>query len=172
VQITIMDVENEDGDVRYEITVRWSRTPGGTFEELITYITEDPPPPTMKVGFAASTGSGFNYHEIRNILVTTLGNLRTVKLADKDFLIPTNANPGADEDQVTYTIEVVNDTNAPIEDIILKDTIKDAYGNVLTGGPGGTFEITDITPIDEPDVWITTPSVQQAATNIIEGTAS
>ncbi len=172
VQITIMDVENEGGDVRYEITVRWSRTPGGTFEELITYVTEDPPPPTMKVGFAASTGSGFNYHEIRNILVTTLGNLRTVKLADKDFLIPTNANPGADEDQVTYTIEVVNDTNAPIEDIILKDTIKDAYGNVLTGGPGGTFEITDITPIDEPDVWITTPSVQQAATNIIEGTAS
>src|SRR5690606_28681010 len=51
-------------------------------------------------------------------------------------------------------------------------TIKDAYGNVLTGGPEGTFEITEITPIDEPGVWITTPSVQEVETNIIEGTAS
>src|SRR5690606_31055090 len=168
VQITIMDVENEDGDVRYEITVRWSRTPGGTFEELITYITEDPPPPTMKVGFAASTGSGFNFHEIRNILVTTLGNLRTVKLADKDFLIPTNAaGSGVDEDKVTYTIEVVNDTNAPIEGIVVRDTLKDAYGNVLSPE---TFaiDIESIMVLDQ-DVLTVIDPIQEISPNVLNG---
>ncbi|SEL49429.1 L-type lectin family protein [Parapedobacter koreensis] len=170
VQITIMST----GTGFYDITVRWSKTPGGTFDELVTYRTTDPPPPTMKVGFAASTAGGLNFHEIRNILVTTLGNLRTVKLADRDFLIPTNAGgAGTNENKITYTIEVVNDTDAPIANIALRDTIKDAYGNILTGGPTGTFDITGFTILD-PGVWIGTPSIQESTTtpNIIDGMVS
>ncbi len=167
VQITIMST----GTGFYDIAVRWSTEPGGTFDELITYRTEDPPPPLMKVGFAASTGSGFNYHEIRNILVTTLGNLRTVKLADRDYLIPANASGGENNKDITYTIEVINDTNAPINGIVLRDTIKDAYGNVLTGGPEGTFEIKGFTVLD-PGVWTVPPSIHQSTTNIIQGTVS
>lgn len=172
VQITIMPIRDEDDNLKYEIAVQWSRTPGGAFEPLITYITDDPPPEEMKVGFAASTGSGFNYHEIRNILVTTLGNLRTVKLADRDYLIPDGASGGEDNKDITYTIEVVNDTDAPIKDILLRDTLKDAYGNTLTTG---TFEITDIAIVPDPDVWITTPSsptIGQTRPNIIEGKVS
>lgn len=168
VQITIMF--NEETEL-YDITVRWAKEPGEAFIDLIAYSTTDPPPPTMKVGFAASTGGGFNYHEIRNILVTTLGNLRTVKQPNRDYLIPENATGGENNKDITYTIEVVNDTPAPIEDIELRDTVKDAYGNILTAG---TFEITDITPIDEPGVWIGTPTIEESTTtpNIIRGTVS
>ncbi len=171
VQITIMDVEDENEELRYEITVRWSRAPGAPFEHLITYTTDEPPPERMKVGFAASTGADLNFHEIRNILVTTLGNLRTVKLADRDFLIPTNAGgAGTNENKITYTIEVVNDTNAPIDGIVLRDTIKDAYDNVLspetfTIDPGG------ITVLN-PDVLTVTSPIEETATNIIQGTVS
>jgi len=164
VQITIM---YNPGTGFYDITVRWVKAPGDTFTELITYQTTVPPPPIMKVGFAASTGSGFNYHEIRNILVTTLGNLRTVKLADRDFLIPTNAGgAGTNENEISYTIEVVNDTDADIENIVLRDTIKDAYGNVLTGS---TFDITGITVLDG-DVLTATSPIQETSTNVLSGT--
>ncbi|MGK6350515.1 hypothetical protein [Parapedobacter sp. DT-150] len=171
VQITVLDVEDVNGELRYEITVRWSRSPGGAFEHLITYTTDEPPPQRMKVGFAASTGADLNFHEIRNILVTTLGNLRTIKLADKDFLIPTNAGGGgANENKITYTIEVVNDTNAPIEGIVLRDTIKDAYGNVLSPE---TFTIDpgSITVLN-PDVLTVESDIEETTTNIIQGTVS
>jgi hypothetical protein len=164
VQITIMYNPNTGF---YDITVWWTKTPGGTFTELIAYETTVPPPPTMKVGFAASTGSGFNYHEIRNILVTTLGNLRTVKLADKDFLIPTNAGgAGSNENEISYTIEVVNDTDAAIDNIALRDTIKDAYGNTLSET---TFDITGITVLDT-DVLTETSPIQETVPNVLSGT--
>jgi len=170
VQITIMPTENGNNIV-YEIAVRWSRTPGGVFEDLISYTTTDPPPALMKVGFAASTGSGFNFHEIRNILVTTIGNLRTTKLADRDFLIPTNAGGAAEnENKISYIIEVTNDTNAPIEGIALRDTIKDAYGNTLTDA---TFTIDDggITVLDPHVLTVTSPIVE-SATNVLSGIVS
>lgn len=168
VQITIMYNSNTGF---YDIMVWWTKAPGDTFTELITYETTVPPPPTMKVGFAASTGSGFNYHEIRNILVTTLGNLRTVKLADKDFLIPTNAGgSGTNENKITYTIEVVNDIDAAINGIVLKDTIKDAYGNMLSPETF-TIDAGGIIVLD-PDVLTVTSEIQETATNIIEGTVS
>ncbi|MFC3199948.1 hypothetical protein ACFOET_20175 [Parapedobacter deserti] len=168
VQITIM---YNTGAGLYDITVRWTKAPGAAFTELLTYQTTVPPPPTMKVGFAASTGSGFNYHEIRNILVTTLGNLRTVKLADKDFLIPTNAGGGdANENEITYTIEVVNDTDARITGIVVRDTIKDAYGNVLSPE---TFTIDPESIIVlNPDVLEVASEIQETETNIIQGTVS
>lgn len=167
VQITIF--YNEAASL-YDIVVSWTKEPGGDFTELITYQTKDPPPARMKVGFAASTGSGFNYHEIRNILVTTLGNLRTVKLADRDYLIPANATGGENNNEVTYTIEVVNDTPAPIDGIVLRDTIKDAHGNVLTSGPGAVFEITGITSLDA-DAWLAPPVIGWEG-NIIDGLVS
>ena len=170
VQITILPVKDENNNTKYEIAVRWSKTPGGTFEDLITYTTEDPPPALMKVGFAASTGASFNYHEIRNILVTTLGNLRTTKLADRDYLIPDDAG-GVNQKEITYTIEVVNDTDTLLENIVLVDTLKDGNGNVLSPG---TFQITGITVLDT-DVLkqLLGHEIQQGSTpNTIEGIVS
>jgi len=165
VQITIM---YNNAERLYDITVRWTKKPGGTFTDLITYQTTEPPPPTMKVGFAASSGGGFNYHEIRNILVTTLGNLRTVKLANRDYLIPENATGGENNKEITYTIEVVNDTDAPIESIELRDTIKDAYGNTLTPS---TFRIDSIQVLDT-NVLTATEPIHQVSPNVLRGTLS
>src|SRR5699024_6885441 len=70
VQIEILPVSGN-----YEITIRMATEYGGPFTDLMTYTTSTPPPPLLKLGFAASTGGGVNNHEIRNLMITTLGNL-------------------------------------------------------------------------------------------------
>lgn len=70
----------------YDISVRWATEFGGEFTELMTYQTADVPPELLKVGFAASTGGGYNNHEVRNLLITTPGNVRVSKRANKDIL--------------------------------------------------------------------------------------
>lgn len=125
---------------KYLITVRWSKVEGGGFTDLIEYETDDAPPSLLKLGFAASTGGGFNNHEIRNLLVTTPGNLRVVKKADKNILRSINA--GNDENEVTYNIEVVNDTDVDLQNIAFEDKLTDGNGEVLSSN---AFEISNIT---------------------------
>ncbi|SUI97825.1 Uncharacterised protein [Sphingobacterium spiritivorum] len=115
---------------KYNITLRWKREGQTDFEELITYTTTEAPPAILKLGFAASTGWAVNFHELRNLLVTTPGNLRVVKRADKDVL-RSIAGTGS-ENKVTYTIEVVNDTDADLTKIDFKDKITDGAGNLVT----------------------------------------
>ncbi|WP_421939937.1 DUF7507 domain-containing protein [Pedobacter sp.] len=106
----------------YEITVRWTKTPNGVFEDLLSYTTTTAPPQYLKLGFAASTGGGFNFHEIRNLLVTTPGNIRAVKTTTQNSL-----TLGSDQNY-TYKIDVVNDTQADIFNVNLTDTLKNAAG--------------------------------------------
>ncbi|HRU63359.1 MAG TPA: gliding motility-associated C-terminal domain-containing protein [Paludibacteraceae bacterium] len=108
---------------KYTITVRWRTSPNGEDVTLLTYTTETAPPPNLKLGFAASTGGDVNYHEIRNLSVQTPGGVSTFKECDKGTL-----NVGED---VTYTIHVRNSTPAPINNLILTDTLKDEKGNIL-----------------------------------------
>ncbi|WP_461533069.1 Ig-like domain-containing protein [Sinomicrobium sp.] len=127
------------GTGRFNITVRWATSQGGEFTELISYETSDVPPELLKVGFAASTGAGFNYHEIRNILITTPGNIRANKLADKNVL---RSVPGSgDENEITYILEVTNDTPAALTNIQVEDQLTDGIGNPI---PPGMFHITNI----------------------------
>ncbi|GAA4212602.1 hypothetical protein GCM10022289_43680 [Pedobacter jeongneungensis] len=116
-------------DGKYKITVRWTKTPNGAFVDLISYTTTTAPPQYLKLGFAASTGGGFNFHEIRNLLVTTPGNLRVVKTTTQNNLtLGTNQT-------FNYTIKVINDTDADLSNINVTDTIQNAAG--------GTYPLAD-----------------------------
>ncbi|SER02655.1 DUF7507 domain-containing protein [Pedobacter rhizosphaerae] len=119
----------------YEIIVRWTKTPNGQFQELLRYTTTTAPPQYLKLGFAASTGGGINFHEIRNLLVTTPGNIRAVKTTTQNSLtLGTNQN-------YNYKIDVVNDTQADLFNINLTDTLKNADGAVY---PVSDYSINSI----------------------------
>lgn len=149
------------GNSTYNITVRWATTQGGNFTDLINYTTSDIPPDLLKLGFAASTGGGFNYHEIRNLLVTTPGNLRVSKLVDKNILrsVPGSGN----ENEVTYIIEVTNDTPAALTAIDVEDQLTDGEGNTI---PSGMLDIIDIDHSGFTNSSLPTPT---AATPITSG---
>jgi len=120
-RVKISIVPTADG--KYQITVVWRTTPTGADVNLIDYITTQAPPAYMKVGFAASTGGGYNYHEIRNVLITTPGGVRVDKDVDKSL-----AKVG---DQLTYTINAYNSTTSLITNLLLSDTIRDGNGNLI-----------------------------------------
>lgn len=126
----------------YDISVRWATEFGGEFKPLMTYQINQPPPALLKVGFAASTGGGYNNHEVRNLLITTPGNLRVAKRASKDILRSVTAQAGP-SNEIEYQIEVVNDTPAELDQIDFSDALTDAMGNPI---PDGMFEITSIVP--------------------------
>ena len=102
---------------------------------LISYDTTDPIPSNLKMGFGASTGGGVNYHEIRNLLITTTGGVRVHKEVDK-----VNAMPG---DELTYTINVHNETRDIVSNLIVNDDMKDEDDNIVSLTDG--FEISSIT---------------------------
>lgn len=108
---------------KYRIQVRWATSNGGAFTKLLDYVTTDAPPASMKVGFAASTGQGFNYHEIRNLMVTTPGGVRLDKQVNK-----TSAAVG---EQLRYPVKIYNATTADLNELILTDTLRDGAGNFL-----------------------------------------
>lgn len=131
-----VEVKPTTGGV-YTITVRWKKSNStDPFEPLITYTTTDVPPDLLKVGFAASTGGAFNYHEIRNLMVTTPGNLRVNKLANRDVLRTISG-----QQEITYTVEVDNDTPAAISGVIFNDVLTDANGDMISPS---MFQITNI----------------------------
>ena len=130
-----IEIKPEAG--QYRVVVRMEKSAEGPFVELINYLSPDVPPATLKMGFAASSGGAFNYHEIRNLLVTTPGNIRVVKRANRDIL------QAGENNAVTYTLDVVNDTNAPLTNVQFNDQLTDAIGNPLADG---AFTINSITP--------------------------
>ncbi|PZR23291.1 MAG: hypothetical protein DI539_03295 [Flavobacterium psychrophilum] len=141
-----IEIERLTTGGQYRITVRWKTSLTAAFVDVTSYITNDVPPALLKLGFAASTGGGVNFHEIRNLLVTTPNNMRVKKTANKDF-IRTVAGTGS-ENQITYTIEVTNDTQFAVPNIDFVDRLTDAdgtlipkYNNITT--PNG-FEITSV----------------------------
>ncbi len=122
------------GTNTYRIRVLWKTSPTGADVSLISYDTTEPIPTTLKLGFAASTGGGFNFHEIRNLLITTPGGVRVQKSVDK-----ANAYIG---ETLTYTVNVHNETTAHLSPIILTDTIKGGNGVPISLND---FEISSIT---------------------------
>ena len=121
------------------------------------------PPALLKLGFAASSGGGVNYHEIRNLLVTTPGNLRVLKRADKDIL-RTNTVPNG---TISYSIEVTNATAFELSNVQFYDKITDSYGNDIPEGITG-FDITAITATGF--VSASLPTASTITTNEITGT--
>lgn len=131
---------------KYDIIVRWATSPTGALTQQFSYSLVDQngvsynPPATLKLGFTSATGGSFNNHEIRNLTVTTPGNVRVGKRADKDVLRTVSASTNAN--RVTYTVEVVNDNNVALNNINFKDQLTDANGTLI---PLSAFNISSVT---------------------------
>ena len=120
---------------KYRIRVIWRTSPTSDEIEHINYVTEYPIPKNLKIGFGASTGWGFNYHEIRNLFITTTGGVRVQKEVSK-----VNALPG---DELTYTINVHNEAATAVSNLIVNDVMEDGNGNNISISED--FEISSIT---------------------------
>ncbi|HEY0298493.1 MAG TPA: T9SS type A sorting domain-containing protein, partial [Arachidicoccus sp.] len=120
VQIEIVPVS---GTNQFQVTVRWAKTPSSDFVQLMQYTTTTPPPPLLKLGFSASTGGGFNYHDLRTLIITTPGNIRVVNSVNKSSI--------AVNGQLAYTVTAYNDTNAPLQNLAIGDTLRDGNGNII-----------------------------------------
>ncbi|MEN2412164.1 lectin-like domain-containing protein [Flavobacterium mesophilum] len=125
----------------YHITVRWKTALNSDFVQLIDYSTTLPPPALLSVGFAASTGAGVNLHEVRNLSLTTPGNLRITKEADKSFL---RSYTTSGLNQITYYIDVINDTAAALSNVDFTDALTDGNGTQITPS---MFSITNISHV-------------------------
>ena len=110
------------------------------FTNVLSYTisgTTYPLPPTLRIGFAGSTGGGYNFHEIRNVLITTPGNIRV----DSRTTAPALCNDALNN-PLTFKIEVSNDTTATLNNIDFTNEIQDATGNLLDLTK---FKITNLT---------------------------
>ena len=133
-----VQIEMKPSGGGYNVVVRWKTALNSDFVQLIDYTTAIPPPNLLSVGFAASTGSGVNMHDIRNLTLTTPGNLRITKQADKSYL---RAITVSGLNQITYYIDVVNDTPAALQNINFTDVLTDGNGTQI---PPSMFTITSI----------------------------
>lgn len=139
-RVTIRIIPVIDGGVqKYRFSVSWRTENGGEESELINFVTEDEIPTRLKMGFAASTGGAVDFHEIRNLIVTTPHNMRISKRADKDVL--RSINVGGDENKITYTVEVVNDTEYSYTDAQFFDELVNIDGTAI---PISMFEIDEV----------------------------
>lgn len=139
IQVTIKPLNTQPAS--YQITVKWATTVGGALQQLIQYTTTDPVPQNVKIGFAASTGGGVNIHEIRNLKVTTLGDVRIQKFVTENQVEATPGQSGT-ANELHYSIHVTNDTPITVSNNAFIDQLKDANGNNI---PAGMFDITNIT---------------------------
>ena len=123
----------------YLVNVKWRKNTETTFTSILSYTIPGatyPIPATLKLGFAASTGGGFNYHEIRNILLTTPGNLRVDSRVNTSFLCKEKKT------NLVFNIEVSNDSDGSISDINFTNKIADKNAVLLDNSQ---FKITSIT---------------------------
>lgn len=122
----------------YQVNVKWRKQGETTFTEIITYTINSatyPIPPTLKVGFAGSTGGGYNFHEIRNILLTTPGNIRVDSRSDMAMVC------NDQKTRVTLNIEVTNDTPIALSNINFSNEIQNSAGTLLNTSQ---FKITSL----------------------------
>lgn len=112
----------------YNIAVRWRKENQITFTEVMNYTLDSakyPIPSNLKLGFSASTGGGFNFQEIRNIILTTPGNLRVDSRSDSYFTCNENSS------NVTFKVEVTNDSGSALNRISYKSRVVDGNNNLV-----------------------------------------
>ncbi|WP_294302078.1 hypothetical protein [uncultured Chryseobacterium sp.] len=112
----------------YVVTIKWRKENQTTFTQVLSYTLSSaayPIPANLKLGFAASTGGGFNFQEIRNIILTTPGNLRVDSRSDSYFTCSDNTS------NITFKVEVSNDTDAALNSIDFNGKITDDNNNVV-----------------------------------------
>lgn len=112
----------------YVVTIKWRKENQTDFTQVLSYTLSStlyPIPSNLKLGFAASTGGGFNFQEIRNIILTTPGNLRVDSRSESYFTCNDNTST------ITFKVEVSNDTNAALNNISFNGRIVDDGNNLL-----------------------------------------
>lgn len=113
IQIEITPI-SESKSNQYSILVRMKNAIDGKFTRILDpYTLPTTPPDTLMLGFAASTGADLNYHELRNLFITTPGGVRLTKQVDKSVA---NIN-----DELTYTIDLYNQTEDVLSGLKLSD---------------------------------------------------
>ena len=99
---------------QYTISARMKTTKGSKFVTVLKdFLMDSIPPESLQLGFAASTGACINYHELRNLYITTPRGVRVTKNVDKLY-----ANVG---DYLTYTVDIYNQTDTKANGVYLKD---------------------------------------------------
>lgn len=114
----------------YNITVKWKTSLTAKFATVFTGSISIPPPPMLKLGFAASTGAAINNHEIRNVRITTPGNVAVEEYVDKE-----TTTKGQ---QLKYTVVVRNDDDVPAIGLPVSVEFRDGNGNLV---PASLFTI-------------------------------
>jgi len=100
--------------IKYDISVNLANSKNGKFYTILSsYQLPSLPPDSLKLGFAASTGNGINFHELRNLYITTPGGVRIKKEVDKSV-----ADIG---DSLTYTLNLYNETDTVLSGLKLND---------------------------------------------------
>ncbi|MFA6056843.1 MAG: T9SS type A sorting domain-containing protein [Taibaiella sp.] len=124
-----VQVSLEPHDGFYTVTVKWKKSQTTPFTTLFGPVTMTSVPPAMlKLGLAASTGSLHNFHEIRNMVITTPGNISVVKQGPAYITYPGAATP------LSYDITVRNQTPVTVDDIQIQDLLPAGYVvNAATG---------------------------------------
>jgi hypothetical protein len=83
-----IDIEPVAGGM--SVTVYLKLTPSGSFTKILGTINViQPTPPTLRMGFCATTGGWRAIHEVRDVMVRTPGNLQVVS-SKSDSCNPTN----------------------------------------------------------------------------------
>lgn len=117
----------------YTVTVKWKKSQTAPFTTLFGPVTMTSVPPSMlKLGVAASTGSLHNFHEIRNMIITTPGNISVIKQGPAYITYPGTAIP------LSYDITVRNQTPVAVNQIQIKDILPPGY--IVNPATGITIE--------------------------------
>ncbi len=125
IQVEILPIPGN----KYSITTRMMTVKNGKFVTVLgPFLLPAAPPAMLKLGLAASTGAAINSHEVRNLFITTAGGLRVDKTVNK-----TVAKVG---DELTYTIDVYNQTENNAKGLLLKDIINQ---------PSSIFQVQSVT---------------------------
>ena len=119
----------------FDITVFMQTSEGGTMDRIIGPVATDRAPfDSLKVGLAASTGGAYAYHEIRNLSVTTPGEIR-VETAGTTEVVSGNL--------VTYTATVYNESPSLLNGVSFMNILPTGF--IPNGSPvfnGGTGNVT------------------------------
>ncbi|WP_196216238.1 DUF7507 domain-containing protein [Myroides albus] len=105
---------------QYEVTLRMKISKTTDFKTVLgPFMVDEAPPANLALGFGASTGGSDNYHEVRNITVTTPGGVRVTKEADKGEVYV--------GDELTYTINVFNQDTKDLKGLLFKDQLPNHF---------------------------------------------
>lgn len=102
----------------YRIKVYMIKAANQSYSEipLINYLYTDAIPENLKIGFAASTGGALNFHEIRNLKISTVGNLSVVNTVNEESICKES------RDQIVeFKININNPTNGILNNVTVNN---------------------------------------------------